>query len=109
MRGAIVTYSGKVGIAWDVTPSGTYLFPVIVRGAGRHRSDVQHEDSRLPARGTIRPGAMRIEPRVTVVGHVSRTLLAQIEQAFAAEKVATRFEAVRRFPVDPPTETPVRQ
>lgn len=109
VRGAIVTTAGVIGVVWEVSPSGTHIFPVVIRGAGRHRSDVQHGDSRLPASGTVRPGAMRVfNTRITVIGHVSKTLFRKLEQAFAAESAATRYEVGCRFPANPPTEIPVR-
>lgn len=84
MRGAIVTAAGSTGIVWTTVSKGVHVLPIVTRKAGRHRSDVRTEH------GTVRTGAGRlVHSKLTVVGYVSQTLLAQLEASFQRES-ATR-------------------
>jgi hypothetical protein len=97
------------GVVWRVLPGGCYVFPIVNRGAGRHRSDVPIDERMLLVRGAVRPGGMkRVNSGMRVIGQVPETMFSEIEKAFAAEVRATRNEV--KYGVSTPSrfDRPVR-
>jgi hypothetical protein len=107
-RGAIIRAEGLVGVLWATSVDCVYVIPMVIRGAGLHRSDVRCEaEPLLPSNGALRAGSLRkIKSRVTMTGRVGDAMVAALEQALRREVRALQFEA--RFPTESACETSVR-
>jgi hypothetical protein len=100
-RGAIVRARNFVGVLWQADGDADYVIPLVVQGAGRHRSDVQYEgEPLLPERGALRAGAlMAIRAPLMASGRVSPDTVARLGVALQREVRARQFEN-RHIPRD---------
>ena len=92
-RGAIVRAKEIVGVLWSTSDSGAHVIPVVVRGAGLHRSDVRCDEEPLLPNGALRATSLRtVQSRLTVTGRVSDATIAKLDQALRREVRAVQFE-----------------
>ena len=107
-RGAIVRARNFVGVLWQADDDAPYVIPLVVQGAGRHRSDVRYDEPLLPSHGALRAGALTaVRSTITITGRVSDTTVAALDAALRREVRAVQFES-RFLPHPGATERAVR-
>ena len=93
-RGSIVRAKKIVGVLWSTAGDEAYVIPVVLRGAGLHRSDVSCDGEPLLPNGALRTNWLRtVKSRLTVTGRVSDETVARLDQALRREVRAVQFES----------------